>query len=734
MRILLTLIVVLLSSLSAWAQVGKQFWFASPEMALHSADMRMYLCVAADSADADVTIAMPAMPSYSAQTVHVSAFDFQRIILAEDYASYMQHIAAYHNQIQPRAIQITASAPVSCYVQMTGVNGEIYTLKAENALGTEFMLALQNRFRNSNTTSSKQTYANAYASAQIIATEDNTTVSIYPTQVLYGDTAVIPRSIVLNAGEVYSFRADSKRAEAHPTASRIVADKPVSVLTMDDSMSPYQKYMGEDAVADQQVPLSLLGNDYIVISNGLHWEGVFVTDIASGTTEFISMDNRPALYIHRDHLVQVLQLTGFGNEAGGTPLPTLTNSGSRRVSYIRPQDSKWTTIHILTRTTNTDALWVNGHKPDAALFTPVPEVEEWSYATIDISRFPKDQVFTVSSDKDVFHLSVIDASSASVNKKGQPIPTSCSFGYFSSYSFPSPEEPIVPEEPIAPEEPIVPEEPVEQVDTIIPEPVDTVIPEVIPDTVPAPRERKHHVALYMQGAYSHIWFANPDFRWGLSYGAGIGLLYEYRHKHFLLNLGVGVLWQDVEHRSASDISAPFTDSQGDVCTLTMHIKRSDRVRTGYVEVPFLLGGIWNGFYLLGGVKAGVPLWGNTQSEARMTDVAMYDRYFVPFANMPNHGLQIDVPTVRNGQRPTFIADTRASLEMGLNLDRYRLGLFADYGILWKTSGNGTASMIELTNPIEPATWSMRHPLCSSVTNGTHPHNFFAGIKFTVILY
>jgi len=720
MRTKIVAILLVVFSLAVKAQVGKQFWFAAPEMAKHSADMQLRLCVFADSLDADVTILNP---HSSPLTIHLSAFSHQEVILAPDYSTYMQDIAVYHNQVMPRAIIITSEAPVSCYAQMTGVNGEIYTLKGENALGTDFVVALQNRFRNSNAITQSQIYTNAYSSAQIIATEDSTIVDIYPTELLYGDSAIVPRHILLNRGEVYSIRAASKRAQAHPVATRIVANHPISVLTMDDSMSPYQKYFGEDAVAEQQVPLPLLGNDYIAIANGTKWEGVFVTDLTTDSTEFISMNGQKALYIHRDHPIQVFQLTGYGNEAGGTQLPSLGNSGSRRVIYSRPTDSKWTWMHILTPTENKNHILINAQRVDPSLFQPVPEAAHWSFATINVSQIATSQTIVVTSDKDIFHLSVIDASSAAVNAQGKAIPTSCSFGYFSSYG--KIEKPENPEMIEALETPDTPET-LEIIDTL--EILDTL--ETL-DTIDTPTP--HHFTLYMEGAYSHLPFGNRDFTWGLGYGAGIGFLYEYENKHFLLNLGVGFLWQDVEHRSQTDMSVPFTDTQGDESTLMMRIKRSDRVRMGYVEVPVLIGGIWKGFYLLGGVKAGVPLFGNTRCEARMTNYAVYDQYFVPFSEMSNHGLQVDVPTTRTESRPKFVADTRASLELGLHLDRYRLGLFADYGVLWPKLDNGSTPWMQLNNPVEPATWELHHPLASSVSNGACTHTLLAGVKFTIRL-
>jgi len=694
-----------LTAIGASAQVGQLFWFAAPEMALHSSDMTLRLCVFADTLDADVLVQMPASPSFPKHNFHIAAGEHYEYPLATSYSQYMQQIATMHNQVSQHAIYIVASAPVTCYVQMTGVNGEIYTLKGENALGKDFCLAMQNNFNNSDIASAHDVYRNAYSSAQIVATEDSTEVDIYPTQVLYGDAVVRPRHIRLNRGEAYSFRANSKSAEGHPTATRITSNRPIVVHSMDDSMSPYTKYPGEDAVAEQLVPTSLLSNEYIAMGNGLKWEGVCVTDPQTGASEFIPMNGRGALYIHRDHPVQVFQVTGAGNEAGGTQLPRLYQSGSHRIQYKRPGDSKWAWIKILTPSSNKDKIQIDGQRVNPSLFHHVDGAPQWSYASVSMDASSLNQTISVTSSGDIMHVAITDISSNAKNAKGVDVPTSSSLVYFSSYA---PEEDFVPV-------PITIVDTVYRIDTVkieierttvIKDTVFVLVHDTVTlqqqDTVVKPGIH-HRLGFYMQGAYSHMPFGDQMFKWGLGYGAGLGFFYEFQHKHFLLDVGIGGLWQDAEHRST-------TTTGGD-------LQRSDRARMLYIEAPVLIGGMWGGFYLLGGVKVGLPIYGNARSELRMTDEAMQ---------------RTQTYATEEG-RLHYMLDTRASLELGGRFGRCRLGVFADYGLWWNKLDNGTTPWMQVNDPTNLSTWEVHHPLHSQLANNRYVNNFFAGIKFTVLL-
>lgn len=750
------ILIALLLPLAAQAQIGKQFWFAAPEMAQHSKDASLRLYLTAYDAPAVVTISMPANPAFAPITVQVADNGFEQVVLAPDYTTFMERMAAYHNRVNTNALSITSDQPISAYVQLTGVNSETWTLKAENALGTDFRVAGQNTYRNSNSNPQHATYRNAYSSAQIIATEDNTVVTITPTVLLYGDAQPVVRQITLNRGEVYSFRADSKKAESHIAGTHIEASRPVVVNSMDDSMSPYQDYFGEDAVADQMVPSALLGTDYIAIGHGLKWEGVCITDPETGETEFWYIGDNEVRLIHRDRPVQVFQISGHRNEAGGTQLPAL-HTGSKAVRYKRLDDSQWCWIHLLTASTNTGNIQVDGVPVPAAAFKSVPGAPEWSYAVLPMSDKAKNKAIAVTSSGEDFQMSVIDASSARQTTDGRPVPTSCSFGYFSNYTA---------------SEPPIEIDTIEQPDTIVPP--DTII---VPDTTKIdslprrPKHGPHSIIVYGEAAYSHIPFGNTDFEWGLGYGAGVGLLYQYQKEHFLLNVGAGFLWQDAEHRRTLHTTNDIIDSQGTPCIVQSTHLRSDRSRLGYVEVPLLVGGTWDAFYLLGGVKIGAPLFGHTRMETRVTDDAIYDRYFVPLDNMTNHALRTDVPFVQKKERIDYKFDTRLSLELGVNLGdvtlhraapqdtvpldslgspmtndqlpmleersepavECRLGVFADYGLFWLPYV-GTNQWLDDSNFMQVEKWEMSHPLNSTLNNRNWAQNFFVGIKLTVLFH
>ena len=742
------LLCALLCTMGAQAQLGRQFWFAAPEMAQHSKDMSLRLYLVTHTEAAEVTICMPANEHFAPQTFHIAPDGFQEVVLAADYTAFMERFAAYHNRVNTNALCIVSDQPIGAYVQMTGVNSETYTLKAENALGTDFRLAGQNTYRNSNSFPKHETYRNAYSSAQIIATEDSTVVIVTPTQLLFGDNQLIPRQVKLNRGEVYSFRADSKQAESHIAGTHIEADKPVVVNTMDDSMSPYQDYYGEDAVADQMVPSSLLGTDYIAIGHGLKWEGVCITDLETGETEFWYMGDNEVRFIHRDQPVQVFQISGHRNEAGGTQLPPLT-AGSRQVQYKRLGDSQWCWFHVLTPSSNIANFQIDGAPLDSTVFKTVEDAPEWSYAVLNMDNRNKNDVITVTSSGEPFQMSVIDASSARQSADGRPVPTSCSFGYFSNYTTDS----------------------IPRIDTIV-KPDTIIVPDTVKvDSVPRkPKYGPHSILIYGEGMCSHIPFGNTDFQWGLGYGAGIGLLYQYQRNHFLLNVGAGFMWQDTEHKRTIHTTNNIIDSQGTPCIVQSTNVRSDRSRLGYVELPVLVGGTWGGFYLLGGVKIGAPLFGNTLCRTRVTDDAIYDRYFVPFEDMTNHALRFDVPYEQKKERIDYKFDTRLSLELGVNLGdvtmrrhtlaptdtldslsaapmeeiilpeeqpepavECRLGVFADYGLLWLPY-TGTQAWLDDSNFMQVEKWQMSHPLNSTLNNRNRAQNFFVGIKITILFH
>lgn len=794
-KIYIVLLLLCVFLVSVRAQVGTQFWFASPELALHSRDMSYRLYIFAEGEETDVIVSMPAEPSFTPIHVHVEANGYQEVILAQSYTEYMDNFITEHGTKDTRGLSISSSAPISAYIQMTGVNGEAYTLKGDNALGTEFYISMQNKY--SNCILKSPVYERAYSSAQIVATEDGTEVVITPTKPIGYNESMKPIIIHLNRGETYAFCASSKDAAAHLTGTHIQSTKPIAVNSTDDSMSPHPDIYGEDLAADQILPNIICGTDYIAIGRGLSWEGVFITALEDNTTittigqtapkkgdatllgehswtlnrnqtQFVSLGKTTAaLYIHASHDIQVFQLTGYHNEAGATQLPSLYRSGSKEVQYVRMSDSKYMNVHILTPSTNIAHIQCNGQPLDSTIFIPLLGNQDWSYAVIDASKMALGQRIQFQSTEDIFHMGVIDATSIlPPNNKGRIVMTSCTYGYFSSYYTPEMDEKfgreVIP--PLANRIDTIPvQDTLPKIAPIVVTKTDTIVPQdTLPqthDTIPAVQ---HRLAVYVEGGYAHLPSFIQGARWGAGYGAGAGLLYELQKNHFIFDVGAGFLWEKTQDKLPTQkFSREYIDTQHSPNTLVYSMTRSDWTQLGQVEIPILFGGSWDHVYLLGGFKIGIPVWGKTAIHANISNEAFYDQYWVPLSQMDNHGLRFDVPENREGARIDYKVDTRVSFEFGVNLGKARLeqkdtttmaldsvpvmpevqqpspvtcrlGVFADMGAMWPIQKISNAPLYETTHPFNYSTWQMNHLLMSNEVNNHYIHNFIVGIKLTIL--
>ncbi|MCQ2331472.1 MAG: hypothetical protein MJZ55_05720, partial [Paludibacteraceae bacterium] len=96
----------------------------------------------------------------------------------------------------------------------------------------------------------------------------------------------------------------------------------------------------------------------------------------------------------------------------------------------------------------------------------------------------------------------------------------------------------------------------------------------------------------------------------------------------------------------------------------------------------------------------------------------------------------NVPVEHKGDKLDAQVDTRLSLEIGANLGsderaRYRLGLYADYG-LSLPNNNHDAPWMDSHDAVHMERWEMNHPLLSSEANSHWAQNLFMGIKMTII--
>src|SRR5690606_26376981 len=113
-------------------------------------------------------------------------------------------------------LRILSTADITAYYEISPTNNpDIWPLKGLNGLGTEFYTPFQTLWTNGSYTPELPR-----TSFDIVATEDNTTVLIYPTHALDGGQAAYQSFTVnLDKGQTYSASVTSTSSPANPSGS-----------------------------------------------------------------------------------------------------------------------------------------------------------------------------------------------------------------------------------------------------------------------------------------------------------------------------------------------------------------------------------------------------------------------------------------------------------------------------------------------------------------------------------
>lgn len=428
------------------AQVGTEFWFAAPWMnSHHTGEAEFHMILSAYEQDAHVRITQPANADKLWADTVVMAHSYLDLILVpkSDHKILAEtNLEAPYNKVSPHGLHITADADISAYYQITHANGEAFTLKGENALGTNFVVMSQNKHANQ---ANYNGYISHNNSIQIVATEDQTVVTITPSAPLLladGSSSTDPITVTLNKGETYAVKAASTEGAKHLIGTTVTANKPIAVTTADDSVVAGS---GQDAVGEQLVSTDYAGTDYTVIPlANVSYESMYILALYPNThvevvnsksSTPITLDNAGDMqsytisevtYIKADQPIQVFQFTNKQGESGGTVLPQMLCTGSRRVTYKRIPNSDWVIMNILTKTDNTPYFYINGNEIPAESFSPVPGTDnEWSYISLDVSSKPASMPLELETKRGVFQLGCVDHAS-------QPQGT-ITYGFFSNY-------------------------------------------------------------------------------------------------------------------------------------------------------------------------------------------------------------------------------------------------------------------------------------------------------------
>jgi gliding motility-associated-like protein len=316
-------------------------------------------------------------------------------------------------------------------------NPELFSLKGKNAIGNEFYIPSQLQWAIDTIR-----FPSAKAAFDIVATEDNTVITITPAKALIGRPANIPFTINLNKGQSFSCQALYRSGPSLLNGSKVVSDKPIAITTKEDLL--FSDGPCADLAGDQLVPTSILGNEFAVVKGNLSvrdkavvtgtqnntkvyidGSGTAAATINSGQSYEIDLNTQPSVYIKTDKVVNVLHYTGEGCEVGSAIIPKLNCTGSSSVSIVRSNAGD-AVVLLVTKNGNKGNFLVNGSTGiiNAADFSPLLGTGgNYVFCKKSIpGAMPLNTATTFTNTTGKFQLGFINA-----------LPGGCMYGYFSDF-------------------------------------------------------------------------------------------------------------------------------------------------------------------------------------------------------------------------------------------------------------------------------------------------------------
>lgn len=454
-KLFFVILLGLYSSLS-FAQVDRTFWFAAPEVTAGHGDTPILMRFATFATPSVVTISMPSNITFTPIVINMAA----NAVATQDLTPFLGQIETPFDAggvPVPRTtgILVQSTANITAYYEANrGNNPDIFALKGKNGLGTDFYLPFQKAWNHQ-----QSLVPVGRTGFIVVATVDNTVVTVTPTLALEGGRAAgVPYSITLNRGQSYCGSVQQPLAGAAPTGTRITATQAVAVTMFHDSINSGTGGC-YDLAGDQLIPTSIIGTEYSVQRGFLSGsEQVTIVATQAGTTVSIINASNPVspvinlnagqfytlmlpvtdifTYITSNKNIYVAHYAGFGCEVGAAILPPLNCTGSRNVRFIR-STGEYAGITLLVKAGNENKFSFNGGAENtdipASAFIDVPGSGGiWKSARIDINlpataiapMLAAGTAGLVSNSGGLFHLGLINGGASS----------GCRYGYFSNFN------------------------------------------------------------------------------------------------------------------------------------------------------------------------------------------------------------------------------------------------------------------------------------------------------------
>lgn len=442
------------------AQQDTEFWFVAPRVTeWHDQRPTKFKFATGTAASTTIRITRPADMGIDQQVtlgpLQMGEFDIDTDLL------YPTAVGNEQNSVVTNyGILITSDNPISVYYEASGEakNPDIFSLKGQNALGTEFVTPFQTYWENvPPEVPVPQWFTDPPKSAiDIVATEDNTNITVTLSDDVVGYAAGSVVNITLNRGQTYRFKALDRGPGDRLNGTRIVSDKPIAVTISDDSVKGVHEDLRwcADLVGDQLIPVSVLGMEYVVMKGWLELEfgdrdQVFIQAVENNTSIQIQSNSGtenhlasvantvnynlsdPSAYITADKPIYVFHVSGNGCETGGAIIPPFDRcTGSKDIAFVRTDPDRFG-LNIVVKTGSEGNFTTSGgtgFSINAGDFQDVPgsggtlKFLNREYNTTEV---PHNANIRVTNSTTFFHLGMINGEAEAGGTR---------YGYFSSFA------------------------------------------------------------------------------------------------------------------------------------------------------------------------------------------------------------------------------------------------------------------------------------------------------------
>lgn len=429
----------LLISFSVRSQIDTLFWFAAPEVTSLHADRPIRLVISSFSSQSEVRIDMPSNTAFTPIDIVLQP-NSSKIV---DLTSQIDLIEnGSYNTVKQSGLKIQSTNLISAYYEVLGAqllhwlpgqqygvtNADIFTLKGANALGLEFYLPFQTKYNNA----TSGLNGTAWAAAEILATEDNTTIEVFPTQKFFGHPSNF--TIHLNKGEVYTIRSESALGALKPIATYVSSNKPIAITINDDSV--LHPDGGWDLIGDQLIPVRKLGYQYILEGGDaflIATEDNTLVTVSSNSGErpfrkgeYVNWNIEDQYSFKSTKPILVYQTKSLGGELGAAILPPVNCTGSNSIRFTRSTNHPFFLDLIAKKGSENDFI-INGVSGlvSSADFKAVTNTDgKWLFATIDFSDesvIKTGKATSIINETSPFHAGITNGKS------------STGYGFFSNF-------------------------------------------------------------------------------------------------------------------------------------------------------------------------------------------------------------------------------------------------------------------------------------------------------------